>query len=65
MEDGKLDKHACEFISQIKIEKLYEESHALLMLELYVSLFVCLKYWVDQKVRLGFAIWPIQRKRFV
>ena len=56
MEDGKLDKHACEFISQIKTEKLYEESHALLMLELHVSLFACLKYWVGQKVHLGFSL---------
>ena len=56
MEDGKLDKHACEFMSQIKIEKLYAESHALLMLELYVSLFACLKYWVGQKVHSGFSL---------
>ena len=61
MEDGKLDKHACEFMSQIKIEKLYEESHALLMLELYVSLFACLKYWFGQKVHFGFSK-PYYRK---
>ena len=61
MEDGKLDKHACKFISQIKTEKLYEESHALLMLELHVSLFACLKYWVGQKVHLGFSLWRYRK----